>query len=366
MGLKKSKQQIYLVQDEIRSGAYFEDLSNEVIYELFDYLSYRDINSTFGELNERFRSLVNTYAHYVNLQQHSQSDKQLLPQNISALKINARYQLAFVDFSKISSLYALIVSNIAVNELYDLLNILSLKELEYVYIGPYATYYGSGTEKLPQVQEKILSLGALRLNKCVFRTNLSVDVDMLPTSLPCLEYLRIDGCKNISVVNNLLDRMPNLKTLHVSVCESWEPNHTAVWHMKRVKHDPLKTLTIRLYESGTIEEYMPLFTRYCSNLNKLVVHLSHARMSEASKPTIDTSLINQYQSIKSIINRLLRKLTSFHLRQRLSMQNYEIFFNLPQRFASCVKEVPASSKHQSYQIFVPPHLEQLYQCVDET
>ncbi|CAF0915686.1 unnamed protein product [Adineta steineri] len=80
MGCKKSKQQVNYRQYKTENPTVFEDLSNEVIYELFDYLSYYDITCAFGKLNERLQHLIDTYSHYVNLQQHTKADTQIFPQ----------------------------------------------------------------------------------------------------------------------------------------------------------------------------------------------------------------------------------------------------------------------------------------------
>lgn len=40
----------------------FEDLSNELIYNIFDYIYNNDIISSFVELNKRFSTLVKDYS----------------------------------------------------------------------------------------------------------------------------------------------------------------------------------------------------------------------------------------------------------------------------------------------------------------
>jgi hypothetical protein len=57
---------------------------------------------------------------------------------------------------------------------------------------------------------------------------------------------------NYLIVNNLLDRMPNLRTLHVSILGSIETNDNN-------KHNCLTNLTIRIENFISLEKLIPLF-----------------------------------------------------------------------------------------------------------
>ncbi|CAF1016769.1 unnamed protein product [Rotaria sp. Silwood1] len=356
MGSKKSKQQIYSVHDEIKNSTCFEDLSNDLIYELFDYLSFHHIILAFDKLNKRFQNLTDTYSHYVNLQQHTEDNIIPLPQHIGSLKISARYQLRFIDFSKLSSIHCLIISNLSIFNLFHIFNILSLKELEYIYLGACTDYYRDEHEQLAKVQEKILLLGESKLKKCVFRMKLVANIDQLPMNLISLEYLRIDGCENISIVNNLLDRMPNLKSLHVSILQSFATNDNQYHNMKQNhKNSSLINLIIRLHDPKPLEELIPLLIKNCSNLNKLIVYLTPVRENDVDREISYIRLINLPDSITNAIDQFLPQLTNFHLRQRILSYNID-FFNRPSYSSPYIKEIPCSLKHRSYRIFIASHL----------
>ncbi|CAF2408738.1 unnamed protein product [Rotaria sp. Silwood2] len=356
MGSKKSKQQIYSVHDEIKNSMCFEDLSNELIYELFDYLSFHDIIFTFGKLNKRFQNLIDTYSHYVNLQQHTEDNILPLPQHIHSLKISTRYQLRFIDLSNIFLLHCLIISNVSIFDLLHIFNTLSLKELEYIYLGVCTDYHREEHEQLAKVQQTILLLGQSKLKKCVFRMKLFANIDQLPMNLFSLEYLRIDGCEDVLIVNNLLDRMPNLKSLHVSILQSFKTNDNKNQYMKQNhKNTSLINLNIRLHDLNLLEELIPLFIQYCSNLNKFILHLNPIPEHAADREISNMHLINLHQSITTVIDELLPQLTNFHLHQRILSQSID-FLNRPYFVSPYVKEIPCSSKHRSYRMFIAPHL----------
>jgi hypothetical protein len=362
MGSKTCKQQqANSISDDIKNLNCFEDLSNELIYELFDYLSFHDICFTFGNLNNRFQNLIDAYSHYVNLQQHTQNNLQPLPQNIHSLKISAHYQISFINLSNLFLLHGLIISNLSTSYLLHIFNTLSLKELEYIYLGAYADYYGREEEQLREIQQKILVLGELKLKKCVFRMKLVADIDQLPIKLSSLEYLRIDGCENISIVNNLLNRMPNLRSLYVSILESIPiDNNNDQYRKQNSGNHCLTNLTIRIHDSISLEELNPLFIQNGSNIKTLIIYLKSIRENSAAHRIPDHRFVNLYPRITIIINQLLPQLTNFHLRQRVLSQNYTLI-SQPCYFPPYVKEIPYSLEHGSYRVSIAAHLATLWQ-----
>ncbi|CAF1319627.1 unnamed protein product [Adineta steineri] len=359
MGCKKSKQQVNYLQYNIENPTTFEDLSNEVIYELFDYLSYYDITCAFGKLNERLQHLIDTYSHYVNLQQHTKADTHIFPQFIYSLRISASYQFSFIDFSCLSSVHNLILSNLSVTSLLYIFNTLSLKNLEYIYVSS-CPLHNFNKAQLGEVQTKILSLGEFKLKKCVFRMELYANIDMLPAQLYSLEYIRIGGCKNILTINSLLDRMPNLISFHVFICESLQPGVNINKYAKRNDRiHCLTNLTLRVYDLKSKDELTILFTRHCSNVKKLIIYLEPMDIYGLSfldeKP--DDPVKHLQQWVRSTISPLLPQLTNFHLRQTILREDDKPF---KRRRPPYIKEIPCLFQNRSYRVSIDSHLKYLW------
>lgn len=64
------------------------------------------------------------------------------------------------------------LSNFSISRLIYILNSLSLKDLEYVYLSA-GVNYDEVTEKLDELQEKILSLGEMKYSKYNCKTYIS-------------------------------------------------------------------------------------------------------------------------------------------------------------------------------------------------
>lgn len=357
MGLKNSKQRAYLVKDhpDIEEVPHLEDLSNDLIYELFDYLSFHEISLAFAKLNSRFARLIDDYAHYVNMQQ---SYNEFLPRHIHSLKITGRYQLNSIDLSTLRSLYALSLSNLHTMYLSHIMNTLSLDELEYVYLGSCLPDNEMEIQQTGEIQEKILSLGQLKLQKCVFRMKFCGNVQQLPMQLPRLRYLRIDGCENILVINELLHRMPYLESLYVSLLE---PHPSDNDHIQSAnKHQHLTRVTVRLYSNISLEQLNLLFHHHGSNIRNLTVYLESIRENSSDINRPSGHLLHLYPKVTAMIHHSLPQLTKFQLHQHIISQNSD---SLHQKlyYEPYVEEIPSSFEHPAYRVSIAKHLVDLWQ-----
>ena len=359
MGTKASIQQIYAVPSKVVGSTEFEELSNELIYEVFDHLSFYHISRAFGRLNQRLESLIDTHSHYLNLQQHTSADICTFPRWIHSLKINARYQIRFIDVANLRSVHHLLLSNLPVAFLLHVFSTAPLHDLRYIYLGACLDEYASSETQLGEVQGKVLALGQQNLKKCVFRMQLCADVEALPSDLPSLESLRIDGCENIFIVSKLLDRMSCLKSLQVSVLKSM-PSGQETWNSPATRHSCLTNLTLRMHDWRSPDELMPLLTRYCANVRNLTIYLDpvpacHSYTSQRHSPHLKD--LRQWITIS--VQPLLPQLAHFRLRQRIIPKNdqtpEELLLKAPYQ-----EDILGPSQDKSYRVTVAAHLSKLW------
>jgi hypothetical protein len=230
-----------------------------------------------------------------------------------------------------------------------------LKDLEYVYLGVCPDNYRS-EEQLKEIQQKILSLGELKLKICVFRMRLFADIDQLPIELSTLEYLRIDGCENISIVNKLLDRMVNLRSFHVSILESTKINNHHI--QQNNKHQYLTNLTIRIHDDISLEQLIPLFDQYGSRVKNLTIKLNSVRQDNSNQQQGNPRMMKFRERVTFIINQSLPQLTNFQLRQIVSPH---VPLNRNGYVSPCVEMIPSSLDHQSYRVSIAAHFAGLWQ-----
>ncbi|UJR32912.1 hypothetical protein I4U23_020373 [Adineta vaga] len=353
MGMKNSKQR----NDSVYNNrTILEDLSNELIYEVFDYLSFRDIFIAFGKVNGRLKNLIDNYSHYLNLQQHTSNDIQIFPRSIRSLKINARYQYSFIDFTQLNSLHHLLLSNLSPTRLLHIFNTISLQELQYVYLGVCEFNDRSEENQLKEVQQKILALGQSNLQKCIFRMSLRIDIDTLPVKLIFLKYLRIDGCENLSFVNQLLDRMPNLLSLYVSGLKSFKIDEK---YTDQYRHSSLCNLNLRVQDFLSKDELIPFLKQHCPNLENLIIQFSSINVDNSNQRVSSLCNTDLHQWLAIEIYPLMPNLTNFHVRQRVISQNYkslqQIYYTSPY-----IEDVPYPFEDKSCRVTIASHLADIW------
>ncbi|CAF1150383.1 unnamed protein product [Adineta steineri] len=136
-----------------KSISYFEDLSNEIIYEIFEYFDFYYIYETFSNLNQRFVNLIinSNYPIKINISSISKPNFQryykdiIIPyrQRIKSLRITNILAINIVlssqdNISKLTRLETLILTNISssyLRNLQYLINLPKLSSLTIVYDG---------------------------------------------------------------------------------------------------------------------------------------------------------------------------------------------------------------------------------------
>jgi hypothetical protein len=261
----------------------------------------------------------------------------------------------------IQSFHDLILSNLSIHQLWHIFNTLSLQELEYVYLGALVNYNELEEAKLGEIQQKILALGEWKLKKCVFRIRLAANMDLLPIKLPSLEYLRIDSCKNIFIINHLLDRMPNLRSLYVSMLG---PIHSEgnidQFRKPNDRHHCLTKLTIRIHDFISFEDLIPLFDQIGLKINNLIIYVNRIKENSSDHQIPNKRFLHLYQRMTTIINQFLPQLTNFHLRQSVLSQDMDFLYR-PCYFPSYLEQLPSTIEHKSYRVSIAAHLATIWQ-----
>ncbi|CAF1474236.1 unnamed protein product [Adineta steineri] len=295
----------------------FDDLTNEIYYEIFDYLTYNDIIKSFSNLNNRFKQIIGNYPHNINLE----IDKNI-PRFIRSLKITLNSQLDLFNSLKTNqflSLRSITISNLRYNEINHILNIIPSIQLEYIYIGICVNDQKEDFSKiLSSLQIQILKLTQYRLKSCRFKDQFSVPIQDLPEKFPQLEHLQIKSCKNFSYLSQILNRTTKIRSIDVSIRESCQ--QTLVISNQYY----LTYLILRPFHECTIDELNHFIQKCCFYLKKLIIQIY---IYTVNQPKLLN--INKYQWINIFPKQLnyfyLKSIptASIHLDKNFSTQYLE-------------------------------------------
>ena len=243
----------------------FDDLNNDLLLEIFDYLSFDDIHLSFDNINSRFDRLIENYPYCFDLRSH-----QPIPNYIRSLKITATYQLSILSSlqcSQLSSLRALTLGNLRLDEVLHVLNSVPSKQLEYIYLGVCAFDARlNATKMISTNQAQILALSQYRLRRCYLKERFRCTTDDLPETLFSLEYLQLVACRDFFILSQLLSRTPNLKYIQVSTTEITQtPLVSNVCH--------INYLALRPHKMCSVKELTNFLRRCCPYIKKLIVEI---------------------------------------------------------------------------------------------
>ena len=196
-----------------------EDLSNELLYEIFDYGDFCHMYDIFVNLNSRFRSLLTQRSVLLNINfplksksVYERQCEEIIEPNITQigwLKIT-KYFLDFFPIDRFSSLKTLIAQHIPPDRIIALLQ--QLKSLP--------NFYNLSLESSDYFQDlNIIYLSLFQLTQlkyCQFKY--PHGGDRVPLALavhPCqiLEHLIIDGYCRLDQLVAILSYLPRLKHL---------------------------------------------------------------------------------------------------------------------------------------------------------
>lgn len=248
----------------------FEDLSNELIYEIFDYFDYFFIDEIFAKLNRRFQSLfmnlslpLNVNLSLISKSTFQHHHKSIIDANIKqiiSLKTD-KYFLEFCTINLFLSLQALTIHQMNSDKIIPLithLNYLSNFSSLSIYSSDYFQNENS-------IYLSIFSLSKLKFCKLTFPPG-GERIPLPIATNPCetLERLILNGHCRLDQLISILSYLPNLN--HLS-CEYLYGSGCTELEIIRIPFN-LKTICFTLYRM-TFNELRSFLSQICFRLKKL-------------------------------------------------------------------------------------------------
>lgn len=209
-----------------RSFTGFEDLSNEIIYEVFEFLHVDEIHQAFSKLNQRFDNLLMYSSFPIHIQRSSMAKSNYLQlykniirpyrHRITSLRLPNIFTIDLVfpsarHIKEFARLEALIIENIELTCFEDFLlvhltSVLTLRSLTVVVNDPISdknTFYRA-----------IFRLPALKYCKLSFRATRRANSIIRATSESSpIEHLVIENGGNLDELYSVLSYLPQLRRL---------------------------------------------------------------------------------------------------------------------------------------------------------
>ncbi|CAF0861644.1 unnamed protein product [Rotaria sordida] len=184
---------------------HFERLANELMHEIFDYLSSNDLIESFSHLNKRFTIVLSQRLLKIDLSHLTKSQYEnlihIIPSNqINSLKISHKSTINIlfrISFNLMNNLQILIISHVTYNDLRYLFEIkntfLTFQQLHTLKIQS-TNFNGLDRERIFVLQKIFSQMPKLRICQIPLMDVNDFD-DLIPTFT--LEQLIIDYCTTI-------------------------------------------------------------------------------------------------------------------------------------------------------------------------
>jgi hypothetical protein len=206
-----------------------ENLSNECLYEVFDYLDGYDIHKAFSNLNYRFAQLLKCSSLLFKIKVDSTSNKfylnnckqfillnkhQIFSLHLSISSKKQRFFSLFPLNSSLDRLESLVLSKAEPKILFSLLsNLISLPRLFSLTINMW-----DRCDELDDIYKLIFVLPKLKYFKCLAEdSDLSISIPFaLKNEFSRIEYLNIHHSFTLNELENILSYTPQLRRLNLS------------------------------------------------------------------------------------------------------------------------------------------------------
>lgn len=209
------------------SGTRFEDLANEIICEIFDYLDAYHIYQSFIKLNARFQKLLlhgktsikasistlsksafeNYYTDFIRPIQH----------RLKALHLSDPFMVVYIfpiaeNISSFARLQTLHLENIELRCLQDVLQRLAiLPSLSSL------TVHVNHEANIIHILNRLFQLPVLKYCELIFKRNFQLEALPISTTISSpIEQLIIHNCSGLNRIEALLSYVPKLRRLSIT------------------------------------------------------------------------------------------------------------------------------------------------------
>jgi hypothetical protein len=246
-----------------------EQLPNEILLEIFDYMQINDLLRAFYNLNNRFNSfLFSSNIHlrilYPDDIEENSIKQKLLVNSIINQRYISRLRLIhnknipdhrFINFSYIRSL----ILDTPTSKLIEIISPKIFPHLEYLRIG----YYTSVKTQLNKLHQLIFSNQFPLLKKCSLN---NVNDNQIWTGSPSIRLLGIWSDDPRTVVERVLFASPCLISLHLFL--TWPLKYSILDEQIIEQHSNLKYLKLHLSSYWTLDK-LDSFLAYIPTIENL-------------------------------------------------------------------------------------------------
>ncbi|CAF3888017.1 unnamed protein product, partial [Adineta steineri] len=305
----------------IPSVTSFEHLSNELIYEIFDYLNFYDIHKSFLNLNIRFYNLIHssTFPIKINFSSISKSNFQLYYEHIiipyqnriTLLQLSNRFipDLFSIRFNNMIHLQTLVLKNIESDFLENIFtDSLYLPSLSSLVIKPIDTLLNTNN-----LYRQIFRLPALKYCNVTF--NEAIVFDPLPFAtnkeFSPIEIFLINHDCRIDQLNAILSYVPHIRRISCNILPEFRHHQISLRSVELNKLTHL-SLTMNHLSFDQIKLLIKIFFNYIQ-----VFHI-------ITNDSLSYSDINQWERM---ILSYLPNLRIFHVKLLSDQPKYLFWFN---------------------------------------
>jgi hypothetical protein len=252
-----------------------DDLPNEILFEIFDYMYIHDLIRAFYNLNNRFNSILfssNIHLRILypdDLENNSINQKLLVnfiinQRYISRLRLTNDKNIPDHRSIKFSHIRSLILDT-PTSKIIEIITPKIFPRLEYLRIG----YYTSAKSQLNKLHQSIFSNAFPLLQKCSLN---NVNDNNIWTGSPSIRILGICSNNPRTVVERVLFASPHLSSLHLFL--TWPSAHSILDEQIIEQHSNLQYLKLHLSGCWTLEK-LDSFLAYIPTIQILNLRSSY-------------------------------------------------------------------------------------------